>query len=153
MNTQYPGIFYKKDGKYTLEQAFTVQTRLRPGGTIRTTYITLSPHGQLAVFKGFKWDGVSGGIIDNPYNQLAGCVHDAIYRLFQKGLLPNTRENLTISHKLFKDIWISTAEHADMSSKRYHFEAAKARYAYIGLRIAGAHFSEDIYLPKVKRAP
>ncbi len=100
-----------------------------------------------------KWDGVSGGILDSPYNQLAGCVHDAIYKLFQTEELPNTKKNLLISHRLFRDIWVSIAKRADLTPARRRLEIFKAHRAYAGLYVFGAHFSEKDFLAKPKKAP
>jgi len=73
--------------KYCLTKDEVFQTSVRPTSPIKTRFIDMNVMGQMRVKIGWAWDGCSGPTIDAPWNQRAGCGHDALYWLARNGYL------------------------------------------------------------------
>ncbi len=50
--------------------------------------VTLHPNGVLRIDKGYRWNGASGGAVDTKSFMAGSCVHDALYYLGRKELIP-----------------------------------------------------------------
>ena len=100
---------YKKvDYRYTLVEAFEIQTPIKPEKEIRLfDFAVLSTDGHLAIFPGYSWDGASGKLTVNTVNVLKGSlVHDLFYQLMRLGLLPlSCRDSVDL---FFKEILIAS---------------------------------------------
>lgn len=46
-------------------------------------HAVLHSNGLLVIYRGFKWDGMSGPVVDLERNMRAGLVHDALYRIIR----------------------------------------------------------------------
>lgn len=117
-------IKYRDGYSYQLVEDYTVQTVIHPQQDIRSDFILLSTKGELAIKKGYAWDGPSGPVLDVPEFMRASLVHDALYQLMREGLLPE-----------------SAKEFADGEMKRICLEAGMdytlAEIAYKGVEYFG----------------
>jgi hypothetical protein len=80
-------ILYRGGYKYQLAETFFLQTDIRPGADIITSYVLLSRDGALCILSGYAWDGPSGPAPDTPDFMRASLVHDALYQLMREGHL------------------------------------------------------------------
>ena len=82
-------ISYKKDYKYQLIEAYTVQTPIIPtkDASSPSEFISLTIGGLLTIKKGYAWDGPSGPAIDTRNFMRGSLVHDALYQLMREKLL------------------------------------------------------------------
>lgn len=107
------------------------------GFEVKHKFFTLDKDGNLVIFKSYKWDGVSGPMIDTKNSMIGGCVHDALYQMIRLGLLS----------KLLK----SKMDEVMMELfKRCGMWEFRAEYAYYGVAVFG-HKScivGDIHIPK-----
>jgi hypothetical protein len=86
--------------------------------------IWLQFNGELSIWTGYAWDGPSGPGIDTRNFMRGSLVHDALYQLIRKGLLPEKyREN---ADRIIRDICLE-----DGMSK------IRAWWVYHGLRLFG----------------
>jgi len=76
-----------KNYKYELAEDLVVQTHIT-GFSIKHAFFELTPKGVLTVNKGYKWDGVSGPMIDTDNSMIGGCVHDCLYQMIRMKVLP-----------------------------------------------------------------
>lgn len=75
--------YIKCNGGYELLKTQAIQTELK-GRSYDGKFITLYKSGLLKVKKGFWWDGDSNV---QDVVLLASCIHDALYRLIEIGVL------------------------------------------------------------------
>lgn len=101
------GLFWgllSKD-RNRLDESFSAQTQIKDF-RVFFPYIRLDKDGLLTISKGFIWDGASGPTIDTETTMRASCVHDALYCLVQRGLLPSSvrwRADLTLYRIMRED--------------------------------------------------
>ncbi len=86
-NIQDNPIKYIKGGKKQLTEDAVFEIDILPSKDIVTEFVELGADGILLIKRGFFWDGASGPTIDTPSVHRGACIHDALYRLFQKGHL------------------------------------------------------------------
>lgn len=81
-------MFYKSGYKYQLEYTYkqTLPDCFKPF-SIRLRYFTLIK-GELTLHPGYAWDGASGPTWDTPSCIAGSAVHDALYQLMRKSLIP-----------------------------------------------------------------
>ncbi len=84
---------YKKGYKYQTHKVFTHNVGSfefsNPNGTsVVDDFIELTKAGKLTIKAGYAWDGCSGPTIDTANTMQAGLVHDALYQLMRKNLIP-----------------------------------------------------------------
>ena len=125
-------IKYKDGYKYQLVEEYRVLVGIKPDGDIRNDYLDLLSTGELAIKKGYAWDGPSGPTIDTKNFMRASLVHDALYQMMREG-------------EIDKDKW---RKQADIELKRICLEdgmwAVRAWGAYLAVRqFAGKAASVD----------
>jgi len=119
-------IVYDHPYKYQTFYTFSVQTDIK-GIYAHTAQLHLAEDGVLTITKGYKYDGPSGPAVDTDNFMDGSAVHDALYELGRRKLLPiKFRKNA--DRMMFK---INRA--AGMSRRR-------AAWTYAGVR-AGARKS------------
>ena len=74
--------------KYELSWSLAIKLKYAPKEDIYSEWVIFFKDGTLMIKKGFKWDGASGPTIDGKENFRAALIHDALYYLLRKGLLP-----------------------------------------------------------------
>lgn len=80
-------IKYRDGYKYQLTEGYVDQVSIFPENHIATNFIILSPEGVLIIKNGYAWNGPSGPTFDTKNFMRGSLVHDALYQLFQEGLL------------------------------------------------------------------
>lgn len=80
---------YKKGYKYQLFETEHFETDIK-GFILRTDWIQLRKDGFLTIHKGYAWDGPSGPTLDTESFMRGSLLHDALYELLRKDLLPST---------------------------------------------------------------
>lgn len=79
--------------KYRLLETYEAYVGLFPQGPdIYTDFVQLDRTGILKIRAGYCWDGPSGPTIDTKSFMRGSLVHDALYQLIRKGLLPAERK-------------------------------------------------------------
>ena len=73
--------------KYELQKTEIIQTSLR-NYMFKHRFFTLDVNGILTIFKGYKWDGISGPTLDTKNTMIPGLGHDALYQAIRLELLP-----------------------------------------------------------------
>jgi len=115
--------------KYQLLEDYTYQTDIK-GKTIRTPFIWLTEDGELLILRGYAWDGPSGGAIDTKTFMRGSLVHDAMYQLLRKGLLPEEfREN---ADRYIRDICLEDGMNRFRAWYVYHLLRVGAKSAATG---------------------
>ena len=102
-------------------------------------FFKLTEDGILTIKKGYKWDGVSGPMVDSDNTMIGGCIHDALYQMIRLGLVPSI-----FKHK-FDDIMKDIFDECGMNPFR-------SSYAKLGVELFG-HSScivGDIHIPETK---
>lgn len=126
-----------KQYKYELSDDLVIQTNLF-GYDIVHKFFTLTPSGLLTIFNGYKWDGVSGPMIDSDNSMIGGCVHDSLYQMIRLGLLPKMEKMVcdNIMRALFE------------ACNMWKFRSG---YAYYGVYLFGysSCIVGDIHIPEV----
>ena len=85
----YGKIWYKAGYKYQLNCSHHhVLTDLRPTNAIHTEFVDISTAGSLVIKQGYAWDGPSGPTIDTKSFMRGSLVHDALYQMIRRRLLP-----------------------------------------------------------------
>jgi hypothetical protein len=79
--------------KYQLIGDVLYQTNIT-GYSISTKYIVLAPDGCLLIRDGYSWDGPSGPTLDTKSSMRGSLIHDALYELIRRLLLPMTCREL-----------------------------------------------------------
>lgn len=103
------GVGYTTGYKYRLEgnySTFIPRGILGDRESIVTPYfqITRSNHTQhdlLTIADGYSWNGMSGPIVDTKRNMVPSLVHDCLYQMLRRGLLPK-RSRETIDKLLYQ---------------------------------------------------
>ncbi len=77
---------YKKrrDYKYTLAEAYQLETQWLNMPEINTQYIQLNTQGQIHIAKAYSWDGASGPMPDFRSIMRGSLIHDALYQLIRE---------------------------------------------------------------------
>lgn len=78
---------YTRGYKYQLEETEYYQTNIK-GYDVNFKFIFLKENGVLKIKHGYAWDGPSGPTIDTKNFMRGSLVHDALYELMDRGLLP-----------------------------------------------------------------
>lgn len=73
--------------KYELENTLVIIIPIK-GYIIDHPFFSLDEGGKLTIYEDYKWDGVSGPMIDTKDSMVGGCVHDALYQMIRLGLIP-----------------------------------------------------------------
>ena len=94
---------------------------------VNTTQIKLAYNGDLTIRKGYTWDGATGAI-DTIDFMLASLVHDVLYQLMRRALLPINQR------KRADNLLITIAQANGMTSLR-------AVFVYIAVRLFGRQFA------------
>lgn len=81
-------IKYRKGYKYQLAAQAVFSTRIKPDETIHDDFIVLYPSGLCFITSGYSWDGPSGPTFDTLNSMQGSLLHDALYQLMRKELLP-----------------------------------------------------------------
>jgi hypothetical protein len=84
-------VHYESGKKFQTTRECLIMTAVK-GYDIETDYCVLSADGWLRIFKGFAWDGASGGI-DTKRTIRASLAHDVLYKLMRRGLLPRAEQS------------------------------------------------------------
>ena len=87
--------------KYQVAQNYQHQTDIL-GFDIETKFLSLNPAGLLTIREGYLSDGSSGPTIDTEASMRGPFVHDALYELMRRSLLPI--EYRPYADKLFREI-------------------------------------------------
>jgi hypothetical protein len=77
-------ITYHGGYKYQLKETYTIIIGIKPDAPIATDYINLDSGGNLAIMKGYAWDGSLVPAIDTPTFMRGSVVHDALYQLMRE---------------------------------------------------------------------
>lgn len=78
--------------KYGLLETYSAYVGILPfGPSIYTDYLELTREGVLKIRAGYHWDGPSGPAIDSKGFMRGSLVHDALYQMVRRGLLPKDR--------------------------------------------------------------
>jgi len=82
---------YVSGFKYQLVETiqFLIPKLAEYSGT-KTSWIEIKADGLLVLKKGFASDGASGPTFDTPSSMRGAFVHDALYELMRKGLIPRS---------------------------------------------------------------
>ena len=78
---------YRKGVKYPCAEDYTIEVSIR-GYLFEDKFLKLTVDGLLTIKEGYACDGPSGPAIDSPQLMGAAFVHDALYELFRRGMLP-----------------------------------------------------------------
>ena len=135
-------IVYNGGYKYQLKEACTFdKTGIIPAAIIVTDYLSLDLEGNLAVARGYAWDGPSGPTVDSKNFMRGSLAHDALYQLMREGALDhgNCREP---ADRLLQRI----CQEDGMS-------ALRAWWVYLGVRIGGDPSADPANDRPVQRAP
>lgn len=126
-----------KQYKYELSEDLEIQTNLFRYN-INHKFFKLTPSGLLIIFIGYKWDGVSGPMIDTDDSMIGGCVHDALYQMIRLGLI--LRSEKMVCDYIMRELFNS----CKMNSFR-------SGYAYYGVKLFGnsSCVVGDIHIPSV----
>jgi len=127
-----------KQYKYKLNEAESAQTRINDIAFEHELF-ELHKSGELVIFKGYLWDGVSGPTWDSNNTMLGGLIHDALYQAIRLELIPSFyKEHIDL---LFKDILLDQG----MFKFRawYYYKAVK----YLG---NNSCIPGDIRIPPIK---
>lgn len=81
---------FRKGFKYQKYGTETFETDIM-GYTCSTGFMRLQPNGFLTILDGYAWDGPSGLTFDTQSSYVGSLVHDALYELLRKRLLPSFR--------------------------------------------------------------
>ena len=109
--------------KYQVMDEFVCPTGIA-GCTTITPYLELRDDGQLAIHKGYAWDGPSGPTIDTLTFMRGSLVHDALYQLIRLGDIPS--DHRRHADRLLRDI-----------CRKDGMSPLRAWYVYIAVRLCG----------------
>jgi len=126
-----------KNYKYELSDDLELMTGII-GFRVEHELFDLYPNGLLIIYEGYKWDGVSGPMIDTDDSMIGGCGHDAGYQMIRLGLIPPHTKNEwdNLLRVLFKSCGMN---------------AFRVWYAYKAVELFGSSSCEvgDIHIPKI----
>lgn len=116
-------IKFKSGFKYQLSEDYLVKTSIT-GNKFASDFFNMTADGQLAIFRGYAWDGPSGPTVDTDNFMRGSLVHDALYQAIREGHLPR-----------------SCRDDADRELQKICLEdgmsAARAYWVYVGVRFGG----------------
>lgn len=104
MNPTSGKIYYEKGKKFQSTRDCLIKT-LVTGYNIETDFCKLTPDGLLLIYKGWAWDGASGGV-DTKKTIRASASHDALYKLMRMEFLPRSEQensDLTLREVMRRD--------------------------------------------------
>ncbi len=93
-------IQYKSGYKYQLTQDYTVQTTVKTGRFVMTSYLKLTSDGLLTISAGYAWDGPSGPTVDTKNFMRSSLPHDAFYGMMRNGLLDRDKWRKVVDKEL-----------------------------------------------------
>jgi len=97
---------YVEGFKYQLsdkEISFLIPS-LSPYAGVKTDWIEIRAGGLLVLKHGFASDGASGPTIDTPSSMRGSFVHDALFELMRKGLIP--RSFFLLANEIIREMCI-----------------------------------------------
>jgi hypothetical protein len=86
----YYSILSKRGKKYRLDFDYVQNIPIKGHPVYLTDKCSLSHSGTLYIYSGYIWDGPSGGAPDTTAFMRASLVHDVLYELMRKELLPTS---------------------------------------------------------------
>lgn len=86
-------IYYIAGVKYQLARKVRVKTSIK-GYRVHGHFYDLYEDGLLEIRKGYGWDGPSGPTRDTKNSLPGSLVHDVLYEMMRKGLLPRRLRKL-----------------------------------------------------------
>lgn len=122
--------------KYELVENYTIYLDFSPSNSIIEKWFSFLETGWLTTYKGYRWDGVSGPMIDTRNTMRPGFVHDAGYQMLRESLLTQEYKAAfdTTFEKLMKEDWIPYTWFGDA------WNWMRGRYAYLGVDLFGAKY-------------
>jgi len=96
-------IKYSAGYKYQLEEQTGYETGIALGVDTETDYFKLDRVGRLTIYKGYAWDGPSGGV-DSKNFLRASLIHDVLCQAIGDDLIPQRYQ--IIADQLLKKIAI-----------------------------------------------
>lgn len=84
--------------RYRLTRTYCIKIDIFPEKEVSLPFITLTDDGLLILKKGFKWDGDTGAL-NLKCSRRASAIHDALCRLVNEDLIPET--NMKYANDLY----------------------------------------------------
>lgn len=122
-------IFYRGGYKYQLAADYLTRIPINPASTIETDWIKLSPAGELAIARGYAWDGPSGPAIDTKSAMRGSLIHDALFQLLRLGHLSDALR--PTFDQIYKDaciedgMWLARAHLHFLALRQFGWWAAR----------------------------
>ena len=118
---------------YELLRDYIVDVGIQPHTNILGKFYYLDYKGVLTIRTGYKWDGVSGPMIDTDNTMIAGAIHDVGYRMIRRG-------ELNIEYKsewdsIFKKVLLENGKPVTIFGQWWNI--LRANYAYAGVHFFG----------------
>lgn len=82
-------IAFIESDKYLVAKPYNAIAPFKPESTIKTSFCEFLPTGEFTIYAGFLFSA-SFPAINTFESRRAACVHDAMYELMKKGLLPRS---------------------------------------------------------------
>lgn len=123
--------------KYQLAEDIVFETFIG-GYSFDGEYLAINPVGVLTIKYGYMWDGASGPTIDTPSAMFAALIHDALYELMRREVIPFEMRN-TID-RIFHRLLISN--HMDRVRANLWYDMVHAFAGESG--IPGTETKDDI---------
>lgn len=132
---------YKKidhpDYKYELVEDYSIQLDFKPPNEmdIVTDWFCWWSDGRVLLKAGYRWDGVSGPMIDTINTMIPGCLHDFGYQGLRERCFPQ-------SYKRLFDLMFQKLMKICSKSKKFGkaWNWIRAKYAYLGVKTFGGFF-------------
>ena len=80
-------LYFARGYKYQVKRPYHIKLDVIPYAPINLTFITMNIDGDLAVFKGYAWNGASGPTWDTLNSMIGSLIHDIGYQLIRLGLI------------------------------------------------------------------
>ena len=132
-------IHYRGGYRYQLTRPYTYASAII-GRELQHEYVSLSADGQLAIRRGYCWDGASGPALDTKTIMRASLVHDALYQLARHHQLP-------ASFRAAADDELYHICRADGMNR------IRAKYVLLAVRLFGATSADPKNKRKEQSAP
>ncbi len=134
-------ISYKKGYKYQLVETYIAKIDILPETPVDTDYLGLTAEGELAIKKGYAWDGPSGPTVDTLNFMRGSLVHDALYQLMRE-------------RHLDKDTHRDPADRLlQQMCRQDGMSAFRAWIVYQGLRLGGGPAADPSSSKPITKAP
>ncbi len=133
-------MIYMSGYKYQLARTHIEMTGIRPSGVVEDGFIRLSTSGRLKIRDGYAWDGPSGPTFDTNTFMTASLVHDALYQLIRKGLLPKWAR-VDADRILYR------------IARRSGMWIPRALYTYLAVRLFAGKAAEPESIHRIYTAP